>query len=220
LKDSAALSEPLNLEQSKNLVQKIQWKNTQDNYAHFGLITGHNLQHIEDMILNITNVLLKTKAIDSDPTKGAPNLLYFDQIMRGMFSGNFHPGVGKEEVTKEAKLANLTEDQWKTLIPVGTLQVPRLVYGRGSSTITPASATILTELTKTLKGFPQYYLIVRGNCSKIGDVEANKKLAAERAKSTVDWLIKSGVDKNRIKSDTSEPNGSTTVAFILGQLPY
>jgi hypothetical protein len=51
-------------------------------------------------------------------------------------------------------------------------------------------------------------------------VDANKKLAADRAKVAMDWLVQNGVDRNRIRADTSEPNGSMTVAFILGQMAY
>jgi outer membrane protein OmpA-like peptidoglycan-associated protein len=86
--------------------------------------------------------------------------------------------------------------------------------------MTAASEQTLADLVGTLKTFPQYYLIVRGHCSKEGDIEANKLLAAQRAQAAVDWLVAHGIDKNRVKADVSEPNGSTTVAFIVGQVAY
>lgn len=218
--DAKASGEPLTPEMAKNLTEKILWKNTQENYAHFGLTTGHNYQHIEDMLANITKVLIKTGAISSDPTGGKYNVLYYDKIMRSLFDSNFHPGLGSEEVRVEKTLVQLSDEDWGKLIPVGTLQVPRLVFGRGTATLTSQSEETLAMLSQELKTWPQYYLIVRGHCSKNGDVEANRKLAAERAQAAVDWLVKNGVDKNRVKADTSEPNGSTTVAFILGQTSY
>jgi flagellar motor protein MotB len=218
--DSQITGEKFKADQAKKVAGGIQWKNTQENYAHFGMAGGTGYQHIDDMITNITAVLRKTNGIGGDPAKGKPNLLYYDKILRHMFDNGFHPGFGSEEVRQENKLAALTDDEWKSLRPVGTLQVPRLVFARGTAKLTDASEETLASLAKNLKTWPQYYLVVRGNCSKEGDVEANRKLAADRSKSAMDWLIQNGVDKNRIRADTSEPNGSMTVAFILGQMAY
>lgn len=220
LNDSKLTGEPVRPEQAKRVAEGIRWKNTQENYAHFGMTQGHGYQHVEDMIVNLNNVLIKTGAMAGDPTKGQPNRLYYDKTMRSLFDRNFHPGVKAEEVRQDKGLAALNDKQWKELIPVGTLQVPRLVFARGGANLTSASEQTLTDLVNSLKSWPQYYLIVRGNCSKEGDIEANKLLASSRAQATVDWLVAHGIDRNRVKADVSEPNGSTTVAFIVGQLPY
>lgn len=218
--DAKSLGAPLKPEQAERLAQTIWWKNTQENFAHFGIASGHNLQHLEEICANITQVLLKTKAIDKDPTNGQPNLLFYDGIMRKLFDSSWHPGFGQEGVRTETSLNALSDQEWATLKPVGTLQVPRLVFGRGTAQLTELSAQTLEELAGKLKTWPQYYLVVRGNCSKEGDVEANKKLAEERAKAAVEQLIAKGIDEKRIRAETSAPNGSTTVAFILGELPY
>lgn len=218
--DAKANGETLTADQAKRIVKGLKWKNTQENYAHFGLTTNPGYQSIETMISNITDVLIKTNAISADPTSGQPNLLYYDSLIRTLFDQNFHPGFGSEEVQKEEELANLTEEEWKSLEPVGTLQVPRLVFARGTSVLTTSSKETLANLAVQLKNWPQYYLVVRGHCSKEGDVQANQELAKARANTAVEWLIENGVTKNRVKADVSEPNGSTTVAFILGQMPY
>lgn len=218
--DSKITGEPVNQAAAKRVADGIRWKNTQENYAHFGMTQGHGYQHIEDMIVNLNGVLIKTGAMASDPTAGQPNRLYYDKTIRSLFDKNFHPGVKPEEVRQDKALIALNEKQWKELVPVGTLQVPRLVFARGGASMTTASEQTLVELVATMKSWPQYYLIVRGHCSKEGDIEANKLLAASRAQATVDWLVAHGIDRNRVKADVSEPNGSTTVAFIVGQLPY
>jgi outer membrane protein OmpA-like peptidoglycan-associated protein/ABC-type taurine transport system substrate-binding protein len=218
--DSKLTGEPISQASAKRVADGIRWKNTQENYAHFGLTQGTGYQHIEDMIVNLNGVLIKTGAMERDPTGGQPNRLYYDKTIRGLFDKNFHPGVQPEEVRQDKALVALNEKQWKELIPVGTLQVPRLVFARGGATLTTASEQTLADLVNTMKSWPQYYLIVRGHCSKEGDIEANKALAAQRAQSAVDWLVGHGIDRNRVKADVSEPNGSMTVAFIVGQLPY
>lgn len=217
--DSQMAKQELNPEALKRVVNGIWFKNCQENYSHFGLINGGGLQHIEDMVQNITLVLMRTKAIDHDPTNGAANNLYYDKILRTLYDNNFHPGFGNEQIRKDAALVSLTDAEWKKLSPVGTLQVNNLVFARGTSRMTAASEAILADLVHKLKTWPQYYLIVRGNAVG-GDTEINRKLAQNRAQATVEWLIQNGVDKNRLKADTSEPRGGSTVSFILGQVPY
>lgn len=220
MEDAKALGEPLKQLQADKLVKTIWWKNTQEGFAHFGLVQTSGVQHVEDMSRNITGVLLKTGAISSDPTGGQPNKLYYDGIMRKLFDGSWHPGFGPETVRQEKTLLKLSEQEWSALRPVGTLHVPRLVFARGTSKLSDASEQTLTELMDKLKAFPQYYLIVRGNASSDGDLDANLKLATDRANAAVVWLTEHGVDRNRIKAESAKPNGSTTVAFILGEQPY
>lgn len=218
--DSRLSGDPLKPNQVERLCKQIWWKNTQENFGHFGLDSNLGLQHIEDISRNITHVLLRTGAIKSDPTNGRPNLLHYDGIIKNLSDSGWHPGFGQESVREEKALLKLTDQEWTKLRPVGTLQIPRLVFGRGSSRLTQASETTLEELVEKLKSFPQYYLTVRGNASAEGDLEANLKLAGDRANSTVEWLIAHGVDRNRIRSETVKPNGSTTVVFVLGEQPY
>lgn len=218
--DAKQLGDSLKPDQVEKLVQGIWWKNTQENFGHFGLTSGHGLQHAEDICRNITDVLMKTNGIIRDPTDGKPNMLYYDGIVRKLFDTSWHPGFGREDVRQEASLAALTDEEWTKLEPVGTLNVPRLVFARGTSRLSSLSTSTLDDLTEKLTTWPQYYLVVRGNTSAQGDIEANRELAQSRAEAAVEYLVSKGVNRNRIHADVSKPNGSTTVAFILGELPY
>jgi flagellar motor protein MotB len=217
--DAQALGEPLKKEQAERLVKSIWWKNTQETFGHFGFVRG-NVQNLEDICRNITDVLVKTGAISSDPTNGKPSMWYYDGIMRKLFDSSWHPGFGSEGVREEHKLLALKEEEWASLKPVGTLRVSRLVFPRGSFKISDGSEAILQELAEKMKNWPQYYLVVKGHASSSGDLEANLKLATERANSAVEWLVSRGVDRNRIRAESAKPNGSTTVAFVVGELPY
>lgn len=218
LEDAKIQGTPVSPKQAEALVAGIWWKNTQENYCHFGLKRG-NVQHIEDIIVNITRVLVKTGGISKDPTDNKPNLLYHSEILAEIDKANFHPGV--EDVKNDlAELPALTEGQWKNLQPVGKLEIRQLVFGRGTDALTEESKQTLDELTETLKTFPQYYVIIKGNASMQGDVEANKALAVSRAKSAEKYLAEKGIHKNRIRAIGVDPSGSTSVDFILGQLPY
>lgn len=218
--DARSQGTPLTDVQATNLVKGIWWKNTQENYAHFGMNGTGILQHVQSMIENLTVVLLKTKAIVADPVDGKPNLLVYDKILASLYNENFHPGVTSEKIGKHDELVALSEAEWNRLMPVGTLEVPPLVFNRGTSRLTPQSVLVLDGLIKTLNTFPQYYLLIEGNASMQGDLAANKALAATRAKAAQDYLLSHGINKNRAKAVSGEPTGTTSVRFILGQVPY
>ncbi len=71
-----------------------------------------------------------------------------------------------------------------------------------------------------IRTWPQYYLRIRGDASRKGDLEANRKLAENRAKAAADYLIQQGIDRNRIRAEATDPTGDTHVSFVLGEAPY
>jgi len=218
LEDSVRQGEPLKKAEAETLVQKVWFKNTRENYAHFGLQKTAGFQHIEETITNLTRVLLKTGAISADPTNTQANLFYYDRILREMQKTNFHPG--DEKMREESDLIALSEDDWKRLEPVGTLEVPKLIFARGTSNLTWTSNDALLELAIKLKSFPRYYLLIRGDASQIGNLEDNKVLALQRAKAAKDFLISAGISSTRMQATAGMPSGETSVSFVLGQLPY
>jgi hypothetical protein len=90
-----------------------------------------------------------------------------------------------------------------------------LLFSRG----TPQRAS-LDELVLSLANWPRNYLLVRGNASQRGDLEANKQLAAARAQAAKAYLIQAGVNQNRVQAVGGQPSGNTSVSFLLGQPPY
>jgi outer membrane protein OmpA-like peptidoglycan-associated protein len=219
LDDAKKTKLSLTKEQAERLVGGIQWKNTQENFAHMGLRAGA-LIHVEDMLSRITNVLVSTGAIDQDPTNGQYNRLFFDQPLASLQTRNFHPGLQNEQVREQAQLVALTDAQWKSLVPVGTLSVPELTFARGSATLTEQSRSVLDELAEKLKSWPQYYLHVRGSASNKGDAEANRLLASKRASTVVEYLLSLGMPSERIRSIEGGPSGEMRVTFEVVQLPY
>ena len=219
--DSAKTGDKLSQSQAETLVRGIRWKNTQENFAHFGIHQSESLQHVEDMIYNITSVLKKTKAIQTDPLDGRANRLYFDNALKTLRDSDFHPGLSAEQITSDQiQLPKLNDSEWNSLQEVGELNVPQLVFARGTATLTDSSSFVLDELVRTLRNWPRYYLMVKGNASTRGNAAANAKLAEARAQAAADYLIAKGVDKNRIRAEGGKPSGQTTVTFVLGEAPY
>ena len=217
--DAKLTGATLTKEQAETLVKKINWKSTQENFAHMGLREG-KLLPLENMIDRITNVLIQTDAIKADPTGGQPTRLFYDAPLAKLQTRNFHPGLNSEKLDTQSELATLTDSQWDALVPVGTLKVPELVFARGSAQLTDRSRSILDELSTLLQSWPTYYLIIRGSATNVGNLDANKKLAIARAEMAKDNLISLGIPAARMKVLGGQESNRTRVSFEVGQLPY
>lgn len=208
----------LTSEQADRMAKSIQLKNTQENYAHFGLIQGYNLQSIESIISEILSLQTRTNNINQDPSQGQINCWYFPGVLNSLNRGDFRPGL--EKIQQESVLPALADQEWLKLKPVGSLQAPKIIFRRGSSKISTNSEQTLSELVVKLNKWTAYYLLVKGNASMDGDPVANRILAESRATETKDWLIEHGINSNRVKIADAEPDDSTTVKFILLENPY
>ena len=216
VQDATAGDSKLTAEEAKRLVEGVWWKNTQENLAHMGQRGNTKLLHIEDMIANVTALLLESGSIATDPTSGHPNYLYNDSIWRELV--DYHPGVDAEKI-RGTQLPKLSESQWGSLVEAGTARAPTLVFARGTDRLTQRSKLLLDELAGTLQT-TRYYVIVRGNASRRGNLEANMQLAQRRAQTVEDYLVRQGVDGDRVRAVGVEPSGSTSVSFVLGEPPY
>lgn len=231
--------ETLSLEQANQLVKGIEWRNTLENYASFGLVSQEQapgIPHIEDVLLNISSVLVKTGAFATDPIQGKANTLYHDPILREMRASSFHPSrklnilettgqpTDLEPVRTRAAIRSLSDQEWDSLVPIGRLRVESISFARGTARINIQSQRDLDTLAQNLEAWPQCYVRIQGNARPEGDPEANLQLARDRAEAAAQSLIASGIDSRRIKTSAAqseEGNGSAqSVSFVLGQLPY
>lgn len=217
--DAQKSGDPLTPERAKDVAAGIRWRNTQENYAHFGLAQQPGYLHMEDIINNITRILVQSGSIKSDPTNSQPNLLYYDKVMKRLFESNYHPGSMVERVQSETQAAQLTEDQWKSLIPVGTMQVRPLTFARGTTRLSLGSEEILAVLAEKLKTWPSYHIGVSGNSFSPEDNEVNRQVANGRGDSIRKYLIDHGVSVNRIRVLPPELGVKHTRIQLLQQ-PY
>ncbi|MDA7645055.1 OmpA family protein [bacterium] len=226
--------------QAKRVVSGIQWKNTLENYAHFGLNQqsgSTSVPHLEDIIMNIVDVLVKTKGIDRDPLDGSYHSLFYQKILADLQSDEFHPGrninvvsgIGDdlnslEQVRTTQQGVAISDSQWSQLRPVGELKIKPLVFVRGSSRVSITSKRDLTEVAKKLKTFPEFYVRLIGQTRAEGDPDANRLLAEQRAGAVAKRLIDDGIGEQRIRIEAApsvERSGAAqSVRFVLGQLPY
>lgn len=247
--DAKQYGDDLNQNEATKLVKGIEWRNTVENYAHFGIITGteaKKTEKLDTMIEKIMQVLVKTKSLAADPLAGNYGKLYYEGILRSLHTDKFHPGVLstsateglegilvdtsnviEEKVREEKALNPLSDTNWNTLAPVAAMKIEPIQFGRGNARILPGSKRALTDIASKLKSFPQYYLRVVGHTRAEGDPNANKILANQRAEAAAKALRELGIANQRIRAIAGTRNAfkkhggeAQSVTFeLLGQ-PY
>ncbi len=240
LKDAKAQGSPLSQDQAKAVVKGIRWKNTVENYAHFGLLgrdDAKGLDYMEDVIEKIMSVLVQTNAFKSDPLDRNYSKLFYNQMLAKLKRDQFHPGkkinlLGQEmgggdveNVRGEEVLSPLTDEEWESLVAVGKMTLRPISFGRGKSEMNFQSQRDLQELAEKIKSWPQYYLLVVGHARKEGDVALNKQLAGRRAEAVRDFLVSNcNVDPVRIKAREAQVfkrgGEGQSVSFVVGEKPY
>ncbi len=247
--DAKQYGDALSRNEASQLVKGIEWRNTVENYAHFGVISGSeakDTEKLETMIGKIMQVLVKTKSLPADPLAGNYGKLFFEGILRSLNHDKFHPGVLnaggadglddifvdtapviEEKVREDTVLNPLSDDNWNTLAPVAAMKIEPIQFGRGNARILLGSKRALAEIASNLKSFPQYYLRVVGHTRKEGDPAANKILATQRAEAAAKALREHGIANHRIRSIAStrsstkmQGGAAQSVTFELLGKPY
>lgn len=75
-----------------------------------------------------------------------------------------------------------------------------LYFVEGSDTLTAESQTAVTAILEEIRQRPAPDLIVVGHTDRVGSVTDNDRLAAKRANSIRDYLIKRGIDGESIQA--------------------
>lgn len=239
LADAKAVGSPVDRPTAERLAQGIEWKNTLENYAHFGLIRDASspVETLDDILLKIGAVLMKTGALQQDPLAGAPHQLLFTRHLEAMRDDAFHPGRdinildgipatdGDERIRAPRTVRRLTGHEWESLRTVGELRVDPIRFGRGTARLNIQGERVLATLAAHLDSWPSYYLTVIGVAEGSDAQEtAALALATARAEAAVASLQKHGVSPDRIRSvartATSGGSADRAVLFVVGQLPY
>lgn len=229
LNDAQQQGSPLTGTQASRIVAGIQWTNTLENYAHFGLLPSHQaggVRSLDEIIDSIASILVRTHKLDQHPAEGQTHTMWFDRPLEQMRANNFHPGSGGEleAIRGAAELEELQPDQWTSLIVVGDLDARTIGFRRGNSGLTTQGTRDVDEIAGQLKTWPNYYITVVGTTAGGGDAEANRVLELQRAEAVVDRLSYQGISKNRMRPLDATSAGVTTdgqnVRFILAQQAY
>ncbi|KKU32965.1 MAG: OmpA family protein [Candidatus Uhrbacteria bacterium GW2011_GWE2_46_68] len=236
IEDGQKTGEIISSDEAHNMVKGIRFWNTTENYALFGLLpTGESagLPTLHDTILNIGRMLTASGAFAAMPVAD-PSELYFDGVLRDLYSGGFHPRskLGVVDVPKgdlgavrvAETLPELSAEDWDKLSTVGHLRICAIEFRRASSALSLQGQRSVDEIARQLHSYPTFYLTVVGHARADGDQVENEKLALARAQSVSDQIISRGIPTHRIRVKAAPPVGmggeSQSVSFLLGQKSY
>ncbi len=99
----------------------------------------------------------------------------------------------------------------KIVIEDPQLVLPKVYFDFDKSLLLPSSKPALDKVVTFLKTNSNYQIEIQGHTDSKGSVLHNQQLSEERASAVGYYLIKNGIDKNRIKSigfGASKPLGS------------
>jgi len=221
--DFSLIGEKPDREQAEKVARGIWWKNTVENYAHFGLLeepAANKLQPVADMIQRITHALVETSEPNAPlPGCDRPDKLVVEDCLKQLYQQRTPFHLADEKTREEETAKPLSEAEWKRLGKVATIRVKQIEF---SSTkrdeLTDEDRDLLKPLASDLRMWPQYYLRVEGSTKKEGDPEANRALAERRADAVRDYLKEQGIDDYRIKT-VAMPGEGAKVRFVALRPP-
>jgi outer membrane protein OmpA-like peptidoglycan-associated protein len=196
--------------QSREVARGIRWKNTSENYMHFGAERDANVEPVEQMIVRIKDFLRKAGVVGKDIDAKA---LYDAEIMKEVREGWSAPKdtpAYTPQISTAVKREDCEEVAGVPLRPIG--------FQTGSDEIILELALVdLQELATLMKESPRYYLEIRGHA--LGNTEQDRELAGKRAKAVSTWLQKEGgVTAERIFTASADSaGGKSSVSFLMLQ---
>ena len=98
--------------------------------------------------------------------------------------------TGYNEISKDIRMKK---------IEVGNkIVLNNIFFDFGKSTLRTESTSELDRLTKLMNDIPTLKIEISGHTDNVGNAAYNKTLSEERAKAVVDYLVKKGINSNRL----------------------
>lgn len=109
--------------------------------------------------------------------------------------------INVPELGIEKKLIAFIEDKSKPVDKKTWFSFDRLEFETGSANLKSSSIEQLKNIAEIMKAYPQVTLKLGGYTDNTGDANANLKLSQQRAKNTMNEIIKSGIDAKRLEAE-------------------
>ena len=204
--DSAKLHHEFASPEAEKVVQGIRWKNTQDNYSHFGLAMGSVVeQPLEETIKKITTVLLETGAMSRIPKQP----LVDQSVLADLQKENFDEAVVPDRIFDPLK-------DWAKLKPVRIEQPEPIYFKPADDTLLRISIDKLGDVAATMQWRTDYYLQIEGSTKSPADAD----LAQRRAEEVLKWLRDTGhIEETRMKAQTVSEAAGNRVTFVFLEQP-
>ena len=105
------------------------------------------------------------------------------------------------ELGVEKKLIAFIEDASKPVDKTTWFNFDRLEFETGSTNLKPSSMEQLKNIAEILKAYPKVGLKIGGYTDNTGNPDSNLQLSQKRAQSTMQELVKLGVDAKRLEAE-------------------
>lgn len=93
----------------------------------------------------------------------------------------------------------LSEQQWQSMVEVGTLKTRNIVFSSGSNLLSEAGRIQLADAAESIKHYPNFRIKVEGHTGTRGDKAQNLQLSQQRAQAVRNYLIDElGFEQHRI----------------------
>ena len=108
--------------------------------------------------------------------------------------------VGKDEVVYEILLNPRQVAIQKGMDLAKVFEIKEIKFDYNKANIRPDAAVELTKIVEVMREYPKMKIDIRSHTDSRGADSYNLKLSDRRAKATLEWIVKQGIDKKRLKA--------------------
>jgi len=108
--------------------------------------------------------------------------------------------VGKDEVVYEILLNPRQVAIKKGMDLAKVFEIKEIKFDYNKADIRPDAAVELTKIVEVMREYPKMKIDIRSHTDSRGADSYNLKLSDRRAKATLEWIVKQGIDRKRLKA--------------------
>ena len=108
--------------------------------------------------------------------------------------------VGKDEVVYEILLNPRQVAIKKGMDLAKVFEIKEIKFDYNKADIRSDAAVELTKIVEVMREYPKMKIDIRSHTDSRGADSYNLKLSDRRAKATLEWIVKQGIDKKRLKA--------------------
>ena len=108
--------------------------------------------------------------------------------------------IGKDEIVYELLLNPREVAIKKGMDLAKVFEIKEIKFDYNKANIRPDAAVELTKIVEVMREYPKMKIDIRSHTDSRGADSYNLKLSDRRAKATLEWIVKQGIDKKRLKA--------------------
>ena len=108
--------------------------------------------------------------------------------------------VGKDEVVYELLLKSREVPIKKGMDLAKVFEIKEIKFDYNKANIRPDAEVELTKIVEVMREYPKMKIDIRSHTDSRGADSYNLKLSDRRAKATLEWIVKQGIDRKRLKA--------------------